>query len=132
MGTRVLSDVRKSFEEEGKRINIVTDQYVSPTLNIDLAEQLIALINKDAKGVFHTAGGERISRYDFSIVIADIFNLNKKLINTVSMKDMTWIACRPKDSSLNVSKISACKKPYKVKKALSFLKNEISGDAEKV
>ena len=113
--------------KKGREVNIVIDQYVSPTLNVDLAEQIVSLIEKDATGIFHTAGAERISRYDFAMVIADVFNLNKSLITPVKTVDMNWLALRPKDSSLNVTKISNLKKPFKVKKAVSLLKEEISG-----
>jgi dTDP-4-dehydrorhamnose reductase len=108
-----------------KRMNIVNDQYVSPTLNTDLSEQVVALIKNDVQGVFHTAGGERINRYAFSQIVADVFHLDKTLIKAISMKDMNWVAQRPKDSSLDVSKVTSFKKPYKVRKAVSLLKEEI-------
>ena len=110
--------------EKGKHINIATDQHVSPTLNTDLAKQLVALIEKDTKGVFHTAGGERISRYDFVKVIADLFGLDKNLINPVRMTDINWIARRPMDSSLDVSKISKVKKPCSVKESVKSFRKE--------
>ena len=109
----------------GEPASIVTDQFVSPTLNIDLAEQILGLINEDARGIFHTAGGQRISRYEFCRIIADVFGLDKILISPVKMKDMKWIAKRPVDSSLDVSKISGIKKPYIVKEALRMLQDDI-------
>jgi len=108
-----------------KQVNIVKDQYVSPTLNIDLAEQILGLIEKDARGIFHTSGGERINRYYFTMIIADVFGLDKKLINPVRMKDMKWHAKRPADSSLDVSKISEIKKPHEIKKSIELLQEEI-------
>lgn len=113
--------------EKGEQINIVTDQYVSPTLNIDFAEQLICLIEEKSRGIFHTAGRERISRYDFTIVVADVFGLDKGLINPIKMEDLNWLAKRPVDSSLNVSKISEIKKPYIVKEAVKLLQEDIGG-----
>ncbi len=111
--------------KNGKTINIVTDQFVSPTLNSDLSEQIIALINNDVQGIFHTAGFERISRYDFCQIVADVFNLDGRLIHPISMNEMKWIAKRPVDSSLDVSKIAQIKKPYIVKKALKMLQDDI-------
>lgn len=111
--------------KDGREINIITDQWVSPTLNMDLAEQILALIEKDEHGIFHTAGGERISRYDFVIKLAEIFGFNKELVNPATSDKMKWIARRPRDSSLNVSKISNIKKPYKVSYALEKLKEMI-------
>ena len=37
------------------------------------------------------------------------------------MDDMNWIAKRPRDSSLDISKISEIKKPYKVGEAVRLL-----------
>jgi dTDP-4-dehydrorhamnose reductase len=111
--------------KQGKHVNIVDDQYVSPTLNLDLAEQLMKLVEQNASSVFHTAGGERISRYDFAVVVADVFGYDKHLINPVRMQDMKWLAPRPRDSSLDVSKLTPFKKPYKVKEAMNLLKAEL-------
>lgn len=107
--------------KKGESIKIIKNQFVSPTLNLDLCEQIIALLKKDSKGYFHTAGGERISRYGFALAIADFFKLNKNLIIPVDMEDIDWIAPRPKDSSLNISKISKIKKPYKLIESLEIL-----------
>jgi len=111
--------------KNGKQINIVTDQWVSPTLNVDLAEQILALIEKGESGIFHTAGRERISRHDFVLKLAKIFGFNEKLIIPTTSDKMNWVAKRPKDSSLGVSKISNIKKPYKVEEALRLLKEKI-------
>jgi len=116
--------VIKELREENQ-IKIITDQWVSPTLNVDLAEQILALIEKDEKGIFHTAGGERINRHDFVVEMARIFGFNEKLIIPAISKEMNWIAKRPMDSSLNVSKISKIKKPYMVEESLRLLKKEV-------
>ncbi|RLF55968.1 MAG: dTDP-4-dehydrorhamnose reductase [Thermoplasmata archaeon] len=107
--------------KEKKNINIVTDQYVSPTLNTDFARQLESLLDTNQQGVFHCSGGERISRFDFACLIADVFSLDKNLINPVKMVDMNWFAKRPMDSSLDVSKVSAFQKPLSIKESLNLL-----------
>lgn len=111
--------------KQDNQIKIITDQWVSPTLNIDLAEQIIALIERGESGIFHTAGGERISRYDFVLKLAEIFGFDKKLIIPTTTDNMSWIAKRPRDSSLDVSKISNIKKPYKLEQALHLFKELI-------
>ena len=116
--------VEKLQKEED--LTVVDDQFVSPTLNDDLAEQLIALFEADESGVFHTAGGERISRYAFACMVADVFDLDKSLIVSGHINDMKWAARRPKDSSLDISKISKIKKPYTVQQAVHLLKDEMS------
>jgi dTDP-4-dehydrorhamnose reductase len=111
--------------QQEKNIRIVTDQYVSPTLNIDLAEQLLALLDHDATGVFHTAGSDRISRYEFVKIIGDVFDLDTNRISPITMTDMQWIAPRPRDSSLDTGKISNIKKPFKVRKAVGLLQQDM-------
>jgi len=107
------------------RIRIVSDQFVSPTLNTDVSEQVVALLKHDVTGVFHTAGGERVDRYSFSQIVADVFGLDSSLIQGISMTEMTWVARRPVDSSLDVSMVTRFKKPYKLKEAVNLLKEEI-------
>jgi len=116
----VIDKLKRHYE-----IKIVTDQFVSPTLNTDLAEQIAVLIDNDKKGIFHTAGGERINRYDFVNTIADMFGFDKDLISPIKMMDMSWIARRCRDSSLDVSRISVIKKPFKVREAVGLLQDEL-------
>lgn len=120
--TWVLSMLR-----QGEKINVIEDQYVSPTYNGDLAEQLMALIEKDATGVFHTAGGTRINRYELGCAIAQVFNLNDSLLQPVQMDKMNWSAKRPRDSSLDISKIAKYKKPYSIHESLHLFKKELGG-----
>lgn len=110
-----------------KDLSIVDDQYASPTYNHDLAEQLKALIQNDAQGVFHTAGAERMNRYQFSLEIASFFGYDTSIIKPVDINTLDWIARRPHDSSLDISKITRFKKPYKVQEALGELYNEMQG-----
>jgi dTDP-4-dehydrorhamnose reductase len=87
-----------------KTINIVYDQFNSPTLNTNLADALIKFAKNNLKGIYHCAGSERISRYDFAIKIANIFNLDKSLIKKVSSVELNQLAKRPRDSSLVIEK----------------------------
>lgn len=85
-------------------IQIVDDQYNSPTLNTNLAEVLIEVAEKEIKGLFHVAGSSRVSRHDFSKKLAEVFDLKGELIERTKMSEMDWNAHRPRDSFLNVSK----------------------------
>ncbi len=110
--------------KDNKEVNIVVDQYVNPTYNLDLSEQILALIKNNKKGIFHTAGADRINRYDFSKILAKVFDFDEDLIKSCEMKDMNWIAPRAKDTSFDVSKISNIKKPMNVKNSLLMFKKE--------
>jgi len=98
----VLWDINEL--KNGKKIRIVDDQFNSPTLNTNLAEALIKFAKNDLRGIYHCAGSERISRYDFAIKIANTFNLDKSLIKKISSAELNQLAKRPKDSSLVIKK----------------------------
>ncbi len=108
--------------ENGETIKVITDQFNSPTLNEDLAEQLIKLIENDFKGVIHTAGRERISRYDFALKIAKVFKLDITKIQPSLSSELEWLAKRPRDVSLNVNKIEYYKKPLNILEGLRTLR----------
>jgi dTDP-4-dehydrorhamnose reductase len=98
--------VRDSLAK-GQRIRVVTDQFNSPTLSYDCAEAVAALIKNKATGIYHTAGCERISRFDFAKKIARFYGLDDSLIEPVTSDTLKQNAKRPMDSSLDVGKISA-------------------------
>jgi len=105
--------------KKGNRINIVNDQYTSPTLSSNLADMILSI--RDQTGVFHTCGSERINRYDFSIKIARAFRLDESLVNPITSNQLSWKARRPKDSSLDTSKISRFTKPLNVEEGLNAM-----------
>ena len=84
----------------GEYIKALIDQYTSPTQASLLGKAIIEIAEKKLEGIFHIVG-ERMSRYEFAIKIAEVLGLNKSLIQKAEMKDMKWIAKRPRDSSLN-------------------------------
>ena len=86
------------------RLNVVTDQLASPTLNTNLAEMLLELAERRLQGIYHLAGSDRIDRFSMAIKIADEFYLDKTLLTPVNSDSINWFARRPKDSSLNVEK----------------------------
>ena len=111
----------------GKEISIVKDQYYSPTMNTNLAEAIAEIYDKGIDGVLHFSSIDRISRYDFALLIADAFSLNHNLIKPTLMRNMKWVAKRPRDSSLSVEKSVALleKKPLKVEEEILLSKEEM-------
>ena len=89
-----------------KMVSVVRDHYNSPTLADDLAKILEKILRTDECGIYHAAGSERVSRYEFALKIAEVFELDRSLVKPVRMEDLkTWIARRPRDSSLSVDKL---------------------------
>lgn len=89
----------------GRPVRIVTDQVGSPTLADDLAAAVLDLHRKGATGVFHVAGHEPVSRYDFALGVCDVFGLDRSLVAPVRTGELRQRAQRPENSSLDVSKV---------------------------
>jgi len=111
---------------QGKEVKVLTDQYVSPTLNTNLAEMLLEIAERRMTGILHTAGATRVCRYEFALSLAEVFNLNIDLVKPAKMDEILWKAKRPKDSSLNISKALTLldQKPIKLNQALGMMKKE--------
>lgn len=118
----LINKVNKN--EEAK---IITDQWNSPTLNTNLAEMILEIVENRITGTFHLAGATRLSRYEFAQDIAETFNLDKNCITPASSKEISWFAKRPKDASLNVdrAKVTLKHKPLQISEALIKLKTEM-------
>ena len=113
--------------KKGEQIKIITDQCISPTFNTNLAEMIIEVAQRRLTGIYHLAGATPINRYDFACLLAETFNLDKKLVKPAKSEEMNWNAERPKNTSLNVDKASRTlnKKPLKIEAALNQLKKEL-------
>jgi dTDP-4-dehydrorhamnose reductase len=109
-----------------EKTNVFVDQWNSPTLNTSLAEMTLEIIERKLKGTFHTSGDTRISRYDFALSLAKTFKLDQSLLVPTHLRDFSFVAKRPRDSSLNTSKVERVlkNKPLKVEQALEKLKKE--------
>ncbi len=83
--------------EEGKSINVITDQYRSPTLAEDLADACIAAALKRAKGIYHVSGSEQDLDSILNLVfkVAGFFQLDHTLIKPVTSSQLNQPATRP-------------------------------------
>jgi dTDP-4-dehydrorhamnose reductase len=113
---------------KGECVKIVTDQWNTPTLNTNLAEMTLEVIERRLTGIYHLCGATRVSRLEFAELIAETFGLDKGLIDRVSSLQFKWPAKRPMDSSLDTSKaqMTLRNKPLEMHEALKKLKLELS------
>jgi len=111
-----------------EEVKIVTDQTNSPTLNTNLANMILEIVDRRLTGIYHLAGATALSRYDFAKALAEEFNLNTQLIKPVTSREIAWKAKRPRNSSLNVAKATQTlgSKPLKIHEALRELREELS------
>jgi dTDP-4-dehydrorhamnose reductase len=95
--------VKKSLEE-GKTINVVNDQWRTPTLAEDLAIGCYLAATKKATGIFNISGEEIMTPYDIAIATADFFLLDKSLIKETDSSKFTQAAKRPPRTGFIVKK----------------------------
>ena len=81
--------------EQGKTINVVDDQFRTPTLAEDLADGCILLVQKKAQGIYNISGKDFLSILQLVHLVADYYNLDKSLINPSKSTDIKQPAKRP-------------------------------------
>ncbi len=86
-------------------VELPTDQIGTPTLVEDMARCILELVPSTEKGIFHAAGPDQISRYEFGLMLAHVFDFKTDWVKPVINK--TQLAIRPKNSSLNSDKIKS-------------------------
>ena len=85
----------KSNLEQGKTINVVDDQFRTPTLAEDLADGCILIAQKRAKGIYNISGKDFYSILELAHVVADYYKLDKSLIKPSKSADIKQPAKRP-------------------------------------
>lgn len=85
----------KSNLEQGKVINVVDDQFRTPTLAEDLADGCILIAQKRAKGIYNISGKDFYSILELANVVADYYKLDKTLIKPSKSADIKQPAKRP-------------------------------------
>jgi dTDP-4-dehydrorhamnose reductase len=110
-----------------EQTKVIVDQWNSPTLNNSLAEMTLEVAERKLTGIYHLSGASRISRYDFAVSLAKTFGLDESSLVPTCLKDFSFPAKRPKDSSLNTLKAEQTlkTKPLKIDEALKKLKIEL-------
>ncbi len=76
----------KSLLEQKKTLSMVSDSKMTPTFIDDFVYALKYLLNNFSPGIFHLVGANSLSPYEAGKLIAQIFNLNQKLVQPTTYK----------------------------------------------
>tara|TARA_B110000977_G_scaffold28001_1_gene35693 strand:- start:20627 stop:22702 length:2076 start_codon:yes stop_codon:yes gene_type:complete len=87
-----------------KKIYLFDDVFFSPIFVPSFAKILEKTFDKKFSGIFNLGSLTPISKYEFGILIAKIFNFNKDLIKPISLTSKKLVI-RPMNMSLDSSKI---------------------------
>jgi len=85
----------KEVLEKGGTLNIIDDQFRSPTLAEDLADSCILSFQKQKYGVYNVSGKDIMSIYEIVERIAKYYNYSTKNLNKISTSTLNQIATRP-------------------------------------
>ena len=120
--------VKKNLEE-GKSINVVNDQWRTPTLAEDLAMGCYLAATKKAKGIFHISGERMMTPYDIAIETADFFGLDKTLVKQTDSSKFKQPAARPLKTGFIIDKAKRVLgyQPHSFREGLSIIGNQLKG-----
>lgn len=84
---------------EKNGVTIVDDQFGMPTMVDDLGWALVKMVDLNKSGLYHICGSDYLSRYEFALKLAEVFELNENLIKPIKSSELNQSAERPMNSS---------------------------------
>ncbi|HEX4046485.1 MAG TPA: SDR family oxidoreductase [Elusimicrobiota bacterium] len=107
-GRACFVDELSASLSRGEPVAAFTDQWRSPTAADGLAEVLLRLLaDPNLEGIFHWAGADRATRFETARALCRAFGWDESLVRPSRMADKRLPAPRPRDSSLDSSRLSA-------------------------
>lgn len=109
----------------GGSINLFTDEIRTPVWGADAASGILLALAQ-VKGIVHLGGVERISRYDFGRLLADVLQIPETQLSLCRQGDVPMSAPRPADTSMDSSlAFSLGYRPLAIREALVRLKDQL-------
>lgn len=102
-GDETLFDKLAKMLSENKRVEIPSDQMLSPIHIDDLIQEVVELQISRARGGFNLIGSESRSPYAVACILANLLGKNKNLVTPISLDDITDGVKRPKGTLLPLS-----------------------------
>ena len=100
-----FSDAIINSLRAGQPMHMFQDVHFTPIIATELAQAAHDLIDTKAAGIFNVVGDDRISKYEFGLMVARQFNLDLRLIVPDLLANRTSLALRPLEMSLSNQKI---------------------------
>ncbi len=118
---------RKALKE-GQTLNIIDDQFRSPTLAEDLAQACRLVVEKQATGIYNASGKDIMSIYEMVERMADFYQCDKSQINRISSSTLNQKAKRPPKTGFLLNKIinQLGYVPHSFEEGLALLEKQIN------
>ncbi len=91
--------------EASQTINAFVDVIFSPILVNDLSRIILDMLKRELSGLYHVAGSEVCSKYEFAVHLANVFGLDERLVLPASVASSELKAPRPRNTSLQTTRI---------------------------
>lgn len=101
--SNIILWVKGSLEAQ-KPIQVVDDQWRTPTLAEDLAMGCYLIAKQQAEGIFNISGSDMLTPYEMAMKTADFFGLDKSLITRTDSTKFTQPAKRPPKTGFIIEK----------------------------
>lgn len=137
MGTNVKSNFALWLIEnleKNRPVKVVDDQFGNPTLVDDLAQGILNAIELGKTGIYHFAGRDIISRFEFAVRLARVFDFEPRLIIPIKTAQLDQPAARPMKSGLITLKaeVELGYRPSTVEQGLLVLKSQLARSPKKM
>ena len=96
--------VAKALEND-EEINMFTDIVFSPILVNELAQIIDKCIDKDLSGLYHACATGAITKYNFGMILKDVFKIKTGKINKTTSSIMNFKAKRAKNMGMSNKKL---------------------------
>jgi len=91
---------------KGEQLKLFYDVCFTPIYVEELIEVVHRLFEKKSSGVYNIVGNERVSKYQFGLKLAKIFQLDDGQICASSIHSVSGLVRRPSEMSLSNKKVS--------------------------
>jgi len=112
----------------GRPVNIVDDQWNTPTISEQVAEVIERAIDREVEGVIHATANECVPRVEFARRIARRFGLDGSLIAPVPTASLNQPARRPLRPCMAVGRTEAAlgMKMWSIARSLDLLHRQLA------
>jgi len=120
--------------EKSLPVRIVDDQFGNATLVDDLAHGLLGAIELEKSGIYNIAGRDILSRYEFALRLAKVFDFEPGLIVPIKTAQLRQPAPRPMKSGLITLKaeVELGYRPSTAEQGLLVLKSQLARTPKKL
>ena len=121
-----FSDVIVTSLREDRHLGLFSDVFYTPIVIERLVDIIHELVDCEARGIFHVVGDDRVSKYEFGVLLAKYFGFSGQKLLPISIMDKKNLVKRPHDLSLSNKKVTKflSKRIGGITEHLHLLKNQ--------